>query len=281
MSQSREFDGFREALEPPPRLVPMLCLNCSRSHAHGGRLTLDAAIAGEAQLEEDGLSAGTIVAFRAVGAAPPPLPSDQPAASGKLPDRGVAEAVEVALGRSDGIEQALERTAAELAEARAEAEVARSEAAAASARLIEPEQAGAGLESGLAEARRALDEMRGQAEGLREGLEQSRSTGESQAREDGERFRREAEQGQAERQRLRRELEAVRTAVDGSAVTWPARRRRRSAREQVERAREGRCAGGRPVGRARDGRVGRRGSRHVSRSRLHAGDRCGRVGRGR
>ena len=103
------------------------------------------------------LSAGTIVAFRAVGAPPPPLPSDEDDAPARpqpgVPEADMAEVVEAAIGRSEDIERVLEQTAAELAQARADAEAARTEAAEANARLTELEQAGAGLNSGLADAR--------------------------------------------------------------------------------------------------------------------------------
>ena len=77
MSQSLEFNGFLEALEiVAPRGNALAQLQ--QSH-HTVVEWIHAAVAGRARVEEDGLSAGTIVAFRAVGAPPPPLPSDEPA----------------------------------------------------------------------------------------------------------------------------------------------------------------------------------------------------------
>src|SRR5919109_4088589 len=71
MSQSLEFNGFLEALEiAAPRGNALAQLQ--RSH----RTVVDwihAAIAGQAHLEEDGLTAGTIVAFRPLSE-PPPTP---------------------------------------------------------------------------------------------------------------------------------------------------------------------------------------------------------------
>ena len=188
---------------------------------------IHAAVAGQAHLEEDGLSAGTIVAFRALGAAPPPLPSDEPA-DPRATAAGV-EMAEAAIERSDDIDRALEQTAAELADARVQAEGARAEAAEASARLLELEQADAGLQSGLTEARRALEEMRAQVDGLRDGLQEGRAAGETPAREEGERLQ----------PRGRAEPGGARAAASGAgggahrrrracAATWPARPRPRS-----------------------------------------------------
>src|SRR5436190_13438970 len=76
MSQSLEFNGFLEALEiaaPRGNLMAQL-----RESHHTVVEWIHAAIEGRAELEQDGLSAGTIVAFRPVGAAPPPLPSEEP-----------------------------------------------------------------------------------------------------------------------------------------------------------------------------------------------------------
>ena len=169
MSQSLEFNGFLEALEiAAPRGNALAQLQ--ESH-HTVVEWIHAAVAGQAHLEEDGLSAGTIVAFRALGAAPPPLPSDEPA-DPRATAAGV-EMAEAAIERSDDIDRALEQTAAELADARVQAEGARAEAAEASARLLELEQADAGLQSGLTEARRALEEMRAQVDGLRDGLQRA------------------------------------------------------------------------------------------------------------
>jgi PAS domain S-box-containing protein len=202
MSQSLEFNGFLEALEiaaPRGNLMAQL-----RESHHTVVEWIHAAIEGRAELEEDGLSAGTIVAFRAVGAAPPPLPSDEPA-----PKEGVTVVeTEAQPERPGDVAEALEQTAAELAEARADAHAARTQTAETSARLAELEQAGAGLVSGLSDARAALDEMRAQVDGLRERLERTDGTSADQVREEGERLTREAEQGRAERERLRSELEA-------------------------------------------------------------------------
>ena len=63
MSQSLEFNGFLEALEiAAPRGNALAQLQ--ESH-HTVVEWIHAAVAGQAHLEEDGLSAGTIVAFRA------------------------------------------------------------------------------------------------------------------------------------------------------------------------------------------------------------------------
>src|SRR3954471_12163381 len=209
MSQSLEFNGFLEALEiaaPRGNLMAQL-----RESHHTVVEWIHTAIEGRAELEEDGLSAGTIVAFRPVGEPPPAPPSDEAPR-----DEGVAlEEMESGAVSSGDADQVIEHTAAELAEARADAQAARAQTAETSARLAELEQAGAGLVSGLSEARSSLDEMRAQVDGLRERLEQTPGTSADQVREEGERVTREAEQGRAERERLRNELEAVRTAVDG------------------------------------------------------------------
>ena len=71
MSQSLEFNGFLEALEiAAPRGNALSQLQ--QSH-HTVVEWIHAAVAGQAHLDEEVLSAGTIVAFRAVGAPPPPL----------------------------------------------------------------------------------------------------------------------------------------------------------------------------------------------------------------
>ena len=109
MSQSLEFNGFLEALEiAAPRGNALSQLQ--QSH----RTVVEwihAAIAGEAHLEEDGLSAGTIVAFRAVGAPPAPAAAERRDDGLPVSVRRVeiAEAVDAALERSDDIERALER----------------------------------------------------------------------------------------------------------------------------------------------------------------------------
>ncbi|MGH2716312.1 MAG: PAS domain-containing protein, partial [Thermoleophilaceae bacterium] len=92
MSQSLEFNGFLEALEiAAPRGNALAQLQ--RSH----RTVVDwisAAIAGQAELDDDGLAAGTIVAFRPLEEPPPPVPDqgDEPpgaatvAAAGQIAD---------------------------------------------------------------------------------------------------------------------------------------------------------------------------------------------------
>jgi PAS domain S-box-containing protein len=195
MSQSLEFNGFLEALEiaaPSGNLMAQL----QQSH-HTVVEWIHAAIEGRTDLEADGLSAGTIVAFRPIGAPPPP-PEDEELPP---PDPNSVELIEVSrvepvrARAGAGVEQLLGQTAAELAEARADAEAARTQTAETSARLAELEQAGAGLVSGLSDARSALDEMRAQLDGLRERLEQAPATDADQVREEGERLSREAEQG--------------------------------------------------------------------------------------
>jgi PAS domain S-box-containing protein len=155
MSQSLEFNGFLEALEiAAPRGNALRQLQ--RSH----KTVVDwvnGAMRGEAQLEDEDLAAGTIVAFRPL-IEPPELVSQEDeeeldagnaataAAAGQI-----ADAVEAALGRSDDLERALEGTTAELEEARVDAEAARGEVAKASERMVE-------LAAELADTRRALDE---------------------------------------------------------------------------------------------------------------------------
>src|ERR671924_884166 len=127
MSQSLEFNGFLEALEiAAPRGNALRQLQ--RSH----KTVIDwvnAALRGEARLDEDDLAAGTIVAFRPLIELPPaPLPPEEEdpdktataAAAGQI-----ADAVEAALGRSEDLERALESASAELEEARGEAEAVR------------------------------------------------------------------------------------------------------------------------------------------------------------
>src|SRR5688500_13685271 len=180
MSQSLEFNGFLEALEiAAPRGNALQQLQ--RSH----RTVVDwvnAAMRGEARLEDEDLAAGTIVAFRPLVELPVPvLPEDEPAddvateatavAAGQI-----ADAVEAALGRSDDLERALEGTTAELEETRGEASRA-------AARIAE-------LDNELADTRRVLDEMRAQAEEAREERERTRS-GLAETRELAERLERE------------------------------------------------------------------------------------------
>jgi PAS domain S-box-containing protein len=161
MSQSLEFNGFLEALEivaPRGNALGQL----QRSH----KTVVDwisAAVAGQAEIEEEGLAAGTIVAFRPLQQPPPPAPDpgDEPVAA---PPR-----------RSDDVERLLEDTNAELTAARAETEELRGEAGRASARLQQLEEAGAVLGSELADTRRVLEEMAAQVEGLRGELERTRA----------------------------------------------------------------------------------------------------------
>jgi len=186
MNESLEFNGFLEALEfAAPRGDALAQLG--RSH----RTVVDwihAALQGDAQLDDDGLAAGTIVTFRSL---------DEPA------DAAAPELEED--GLETDIERVLEDTAAELEETRETAEAARGEAAQAKERLTRLEQAEAGLESELASTRSVLDAIRTQVETLRGELEDTRAVGEEQSRADGERLRRELEaQG-----RLRVELDQV------------------------------------------------------------------------
>ena len=138
MSQSLEFNGFLEALEiAAPRGNALKQLQ--RSH----KTVVDwvnGAMRGEAQLEEEDLAAGTIVAFKPLIEPPAPVSAEDEeeetannaataAAAGQI-----ADAVEAAIGRSDDLERALEGTTAELEEARGEAEAARGAMAKASER---------------------------------------------------------------------------------------------------------------------------------------------------
>src|SRR5215217_2808153 len=101
MSQSLEFNGFLEALEiAAPRGNALAQLQ--QSH-HTVVEWIHAAVSGKAHLEEDVLSAGTIVAFRAFGAPPPPLPSAEPAAA---PATATEETAGAAIERSEDIERA-------------------------------------------------------------------------------------------------------------------------------------------------------------------------------
>ncbi len=124
MSQSLEFNGFLEALEiATPRGDALSALG--RSH----RTVVDwiqAALEGNAHLDDEGLAAGTIVAFRPLNEPPPePPPEDE----------------------QDRDKRAWEDTTAELEAAREQAEIASVEAAQAKERLTSLEQAEAGLES--------------------------------------------------------------------------------------------------------------------------------------
>jgi PAS domain S-box-containing protein len=165
MSQSLEFNGFLEALEiAAPRGNALRQLQ--RSH----KTVVDwvnAAMRGEAHLEDEDLAAGTIVAFRPLVelpplVAPPEEDEEDPTSAATAVAAGqIADAVEAALGRSEDLERALEGTTAELEEARGQAEAARGEAAEAAARIGE-------LGGELADTRRVLEEMRAQAEDERE-----------------------------------------------------------------------------------------------------------------
>ena len=210
MSQSLEFNGFLEALEiAAPRGNALAQLQ--QSH----RTVVDwihAALRGEAHLEEDGLAAGTIVAFRPLKEPPAPAPADE---EDDEPVGRVVIGSAVHAVQSESLERALEEAVAELEETREEATAARGEAAKASERLTDIEQAEAGLESELSDTRRVLDEMRAQVESLRGELDHARGASEEQARAERERAEREAEEARAERERLRRELEEMRTALEG------------------------------------------------------------------
>jgi hypothetical protein len=170
MSQSLEFNGFLEALEiVAPRGNALGQLQASHKTVVDW---IAAAVAGEAEIEEEGLAAGTIVAFRPLEEPPPPAldSGDEPVAA--------------SLRRPDVVERLLEdSTHAELAAARTEAETLRGEAKRASARLQQLEEAGAEFGSELADSRGVLEEMAAQVEGLRGELERTRAAGEEQARE--------------------------------------------------------------------------------------------------
>src|ERR687896_1515769 len=225
MSQSLEFNGFLEALEiAAPRGDALGQLQ--RSH----KTVVDwisAAIAGQAEIEEEGLAAGTIVAFRPLQEPPPPGPDP------------ANEPVAAPVVRSNEVERLLEGTDAKLAAARAESEALRGEADRASARLQQLEDAGASFGSELADTRRVLEEMAAQVEGLRGELERTRAAGEERAREERERLRRDAEDGQAERERLRRQLDELHGTVEElrrDLAGAPAEQER--LRAQVEQTRE-------------------------------------------
>ena len=122
MSQSLEFNGFLEALEiAAPRGNALAQLQ--QSH----RTVVDwihAALRGEAHLEEDGLAAGTIVAFRPLKEPPAPAPAeeddDEPV--GRVVIGSAVHAVQ-----SESLERALEEAVAEIEETREEATAARGE----------------------------------------------------------------------------------------------------------------------------------------------------------
>ena len=99
MSQSLEFNGFLEALEiAAPRGNAMQQLQTSH------RTVVDwihAALRGQARLEDDDLAAGTIVAFRPLGARRRPPAEDRAATSRSTAAAApaqIAHAVEAALG---------------------------------------------------------------------------------------------------------------------------------------------------------------------------------------
>ena len=209
MSQSLEFNGFLEALEiAAPRGNALKQLQ--RSH----KTVVDwvnGAMRGEAQLEEEDLAAGTIVAFKPLIEPPAPVSAEDEeeetannaataAAAGQI-----ADAVEAAIGRSDDLERALEGTTAELEEARGEAEAARGAMAKASERIVE-------LGTELADTRRGLDEMRAQAEKASEERERTRGAVD-ETRELVERLEREFAGTPQAQERLSEQLEETRATV--------------------------------------------------------------------
>jgi len=243
MSQSLEFNGFLEALEiAAPRGNALAQLQLSHRTVVEW---ISAAIEGQAELDEDGLAAGTIIAFRplrepSLRSALGPVELDMDGLTTAAAAGQIADAVEVALGRSEGVERALEDTAAELGAAREEAEAARGEAARATAKLDLLEQADGRLGSELDDTRRMLEEMSAQVDNLRGELELARTEREERARAERERLGRDVEEQRAERERLRRELEEVRTAVEGlrgELAGAPQAQERLQA--QLERTREG------------------------------------------
>ncbi|MGH2764047.1 MAG: PAS domain-containing protein, partial [Thermoleophilaceae bacterium] len=215
MSQSLEFNGFLEALEiaaPSGNALAQL----QRSHRTVVEW-ISAAVAGHAELEEDGLAAGTIVAFRPLTEPPPPA---------AVPDENVPTPATLAV-------------AGQIAEAVEQTRTLRGDADRAAARLEALEQTDAGLDSELADARRVLEEMSAQVEALRAELERARSSAVEQAREERERVRRESEEERGERDRLLRELDDVRGAVEGmrrDLAGAPQAQERLAA--QLEQARE-------------------------------------------
>ena len=264
MSQSLEFNGFLEALEiAAPRGNALGQLQ----HSHQTVVDwISAAIAGQAEIEEEGLAAGTIVAFRPLQEPPPRGPRRRATRRSPLLSR-----------RPDDVERLLEGTHADLAAARAEAEALRGEATRTSARLQQLEEAGAGFGSELGDARRVLEEMAAQVEGLRGELERTRTAGEEQAREERERLRRDAEDGQSERERLRRQLERAAGDGGGCGATWRGRRRSRSGCARRWSRRASRWVRSRVLCRTGGaGRLGRGGARADG----HAGVGAGGSGRG-
>jgi PAS domain S-box-containing protein len=109
MSQSLEFNGFLEALEvAAPRGNALAQLQ--QSH----RTVVDwihAAVAGEAEVEDDGLTAGTIVAFRTLSDPPPPAQ-----------DRDDDNGGPVVIAHSQELERLLEEAASARQEAASAAE---------------------------------------------------------------------------------------------------------------------------------------------------------------
>src|SRR5688500_6156911 len=209
MSQSLEFNGFLEALEiAAPRGNALRQLQ--RSH----KTVVDwvsAAMGGHARLDEEDLAAGTIVAFRPLIDLPPaPLPPEEvPDADPTAAAAGqIADAVEAALGRSEGLEHALEARTAELEEARGNAEAARGEIAKATERI-------ASLGSELSETRRVLDEMRAQAE---EERERTRAAVD-QTREIAERLERELAGTPQAQEHLSAQLEETRATLSELRAT--------------------------------------------------------------
>ena len=214
MSQSLEFNGFLEALEiAAPRGNALRQLQ--RSH----KTVVDwvnGAMRGQAELEDEDLAAGTIVAFRPLVEPPAPISEEEEeerrgraataAAAGQI-----ADAVEAALGRSDDLERALEGTTAELEEARGEAEAARGEVA-------RHRSASSSSAAELADTRRVLDEMRAQAEEAREERERTRGTVD-ETRELVERLERELAGTPQAQERLSEQLEETRATVSELRAT--------------------------------------------------------------
>jgi PAS domain S-box-containing protein len=180
MSLSLEFNGFLEALEiAAPRGDALSRLG--RSH----RAVVDwieAALDGRARLEEDGLGAGTIIAFRALDE-PPAAPS--PHESGARPDTEGPGAAYIELALEDN-RQVLAEMGAEVERLRAELgqtheklstlETAMSQEQGLAEWVDEVHGRLASVESALAEAPGAegLEELRGELGALRAGeLERS------------------------------------------------------------------------------------------------------------
>ncbi|HEY1358154.1 MAG TPA: PAS domain S-box protein [Thermoleophilaceae bacterium] len=160
MSHSLEFNGFLESLESDR---PAESVRRRVNSQHSDVLDwIGSVVTDGVPLHSDELTAGTIVAFRALDEVPWMETGGDAAAPAKKSEAGLADAVDKAaevLARSDELERTLDEAGEAVEEARAMADAAHEEASEAARRVSQMAEENVTLRSELDRAQSELDKL--------------------------------------------------------------------------------------------------------------------------